>query len=96
MLPVSCPRVSRRYDCNPVFPRWQWCSAARLDQVERDLVSTQFIELVKHGLAGMVETADERLRTLVQRHVSAAHSIVVATEHSGETADTSREFAPGG
>ncbi|MFJ6212042.1 hypothetical protein ACIQGZ_01675 [Streptomyces sp. NPDC092296] len=83
-LPVSYVRLLLEDDCT----RGREGSEARLlgyDQVERHLVSTQFVELVKHGLAGTVGTTAEQLRDLVQRRVSAGHSVVVATEFSEET-----------
>ncbi|MBD3008392.1 hypothetical protein [Streptomyces sp. 5-10] len=63
-------------------------STARIlgyDHVERHLTSTQFIDLVKHGLAGTVGTTREQLYALVKRRVDTGHSVVVATESSEES-----------
>lgn len=63
-------------------------STARIlgyDQVERHLTGTQFIDLVKHGLAGTVGTTREQLYALVKQRVSVGHSVVMATESSEES-----------
>lgn len=63
-------------------------STARIlgyDQVERHLVSTQFIELVKHGLAGTVGVTAEQLRELVSRQIDDGQSVMVAAESSSES-----------
>ncbi|WP_283134602.1 hypothetical protein [Rhizohabitans arisaemae] len=63
-------------------------SQARLlgyEQVERYLINTQFIELVKHGLAGTVGTTAEELHSLVQDRIERGQSIVLAAERSRES-----------
>lgn len=63
-------------------------SQARLlgyGSVERHLVSTQFIDLVKHGLAGTVGTSFKQLRDLVEKRAEAGQSVVMAVEHSNES-----------
>ncbi|WP_206062217.1 hypothetical protein, partial [Nonomuraea basaltis] len=84
-LPVSYVRLLLQDDCTRGA---QADSAARLlgyKQVERYLVNTQFIELVKHGLAGTVGTNPEQLHSLVQDRIEAGQSVVMATERSRES-----------
>jgi hypothetical protein len=54
--------------------------------VERHLVNSQFIELVKHGLAGTVGVSAEQLRDVVSNRVDDGQSVVVAAERSSESA----------
>ncbi|MFI0352863.1 hypothetical protein [Actinomadura sp. 9N407] len=57
-------------------------------QVERHLVGAQFVELVKHGLAGTVQTSVEELRALVEGRLDAGQGIMLAAERSGESGKT--------
>lgn len=56
-------------------------------EVERHLVGSQFVELVKHGLAGTVGTSVDDLRTLMNNRLADRHNIMLATERSSETAN---------
>ena len=85
-LPISYVRLLLEDDCTRGVQEGGTARLLGYDQVERHLVSTQFVELVKHGLAGTVGTTVEQLRDLVRRRVNDGHSVVVATEHSGESA----------
>ncbi|MGH3617992.1 MAG: hypothetical protein ACRDQV_08185 [Pseudonocardiaceae bacterium] len=82
-LPVSYARMLLTDDCTR-GPR-----EGRLfsyDNVDRYLVTTQFAELVQHGLAGTIGTSVEQLRELVVRRVREGYSVTAGVEHSTETA----------
>ncbi|MGV9328204.1 hypothetical protein [Streptosporangium sandarakinum] len=84
-LPVSYVRLLLKDDCTRGV---QAGSEARLlgyDQVERYLINTQFIELVKHGLAGTVGTTAKELYSLVQDRIERGQSVVLAAERSRES-----------
>jgi hypothetical protein len=81
-LPTSYVRLLLGDDCTR-GPQSAWILG--YDRVERHLVNTQFIELVKHGLAGTVGVTAEQLRDLVSTRVDDGHSVVVATESSSES-----------
>jgi hypothetical protein len=53
--------------------------------VERYLIGSQFVELVKHGLAGTIGTSVEQLRDLVDARLDARQSIMFAAERSRES-----------
>jgi hypothetical protein len=54
-------------------------------QVDRYLVASQFVELVKHGLVGTVGTTVEQLREIVTSRARAGFSAVIGRERSWET-----------
>lgn len=55
------------------------------ENIERYLVNTQFIELVKHGLAGTVGVSIEQLKNFGRERVDDGYSVIVAAERSRET-----------
>lgn len=55
------------------------------EQVERHLVGTQFVELIKHGLAGTVGTTVESLRDLVDRRLADRRAVMLASERGSES-----------
>jgi len=82
-LPVSYARMLLTDDCTrgPRDGR-----VFSYDNVDRYLVTTQFAELVQHGLAGTIGTSVEQLRELVVRRVREGYSVTAGVEHSTETA----------
>ena len=56
------------------------------DTVSRYLTNTEFIDLVKTGLVGTVGTTVEALDRLVRERLEDQQSVMVAVEHSFETA----------
>ncbi|MBU6530166.1 hypothetical protein [Streptomyces mayonensis] len=84
-LPVSYIRLLLEDDCTRGKRANSTARMLGYEQVERHLTGTQFIDLVKHGLAGTVGTTREQLHALVKRRVNAGHSVVVATESSEES-----------
>ncbi|MGI8335264.1 hypothetical protein ACRYCC_35390 [Actinomadura scrupuli] len=84
-LPLSYVRLLLADDCTR-GPRTG--SEARIlgyKQVERYLVATQFVEMVKYGLVGTVGTTAGDLRRLVERSIDGGQSTVVAVERSQES-----------
>lgn len=55
------------------------------ENVERYLINTQFIELVKHGLAGTVGTTVEQLREFGKKQADEGYSVVMAAERGPES-----------
>ncbi|AGK78140.1 hypothetical protein SFUL_3206 [Streptomyces microflavus DSM 40593] len=84
-LPVSYVRLLLEDDCTRGRKAGSTARILGYDQVERHLTGTQFIDLVKHGLAGTVGTTREQLYALVKRRISTGHSVVLATETSDES-----------
>ncbi|MEU8321050.1 hypothetical protein AB0C33_22085 [Nonomuraea sp. NPDC048881] len=84
-LPVSYIRLLLNDDCTRGARAESPARYLGYKQVERYLVNTQFIELVKHGLAGTVGTTPEQLHSLVQARIEAGQSVVVATKRSRES-----------
>ncbi|PPS89356.1 hypothetical protein BZZ08_01851 [Streptomyces sp. MH60] len=84
-LPVSYVRLLLEDDCTRGKRANSTARILGYGQVERHLTSTQFIDLVKHGLAGTVGTTREQLHALVKQRVTAGHSVVMATESSEES-----------
>lgn len=81
-LPVSYIRLLLDDDCTRGKRAGSTARMLGYEQVERHLTGTQFIDLVKHGLAG---TIGEQLHAMVKRRVSAGHSVVMAAESSEES-----------
>ncbi|MFI0791562.1 hypothetical protein ACH4OY_02490 [Micromonospora rubida] len=84
-LPVSYVRLLLADDCTLSSRTGSQARLLGYDQVERHLVNTQFIELVKHGLTGTVGTTAAQLRELVVRRAEEGQSIVLAKESSNES-----------
>jgi len=84
-LPVSYIRLLLDDDCTRGKRAGSTARILGYDQVERHLTETQFIDLVKHGLAGTVGTTREQLHALVKQRVSTGHSVVMAAESSEES-----------
>ncbi|RKR90542.1 hypothetical protein BDK92_4918 [Micromonospora pisi] len=84
-LPVSYVRLLLADDCTLGSRTGSQARLLGYDQVERHLVNTQFIELVKHGLTGTVGTSVTQLRNLVMRRVEEGRSVVLARESSNES-----------
>jgi hypothetical protein len=55
------------------------------DRVERHLVGSQFVELVKHGLVGTVGVTPDELRDLVSERSAAGQSLMVGVETGDES-----------
>lgn len=85
-LPVSYVRLLLQDECTRGRRKDSSARILGYDQVARHLTGTQFIDLVKHGLAGTVGTTRERLNDLVRKRVGTGHSVVMAAETSGESA----------
>lgn len=62
-------------------------------QVERYLVGSQFVDLVKHGLTGTVRATREDLNELVLERAKSGQSVVVGTE---ATYDSAKERSQNG
>jgi hypothetical protein len=84
-LPLSYVRLLLADDCTRGVREGYNAHYLGYRQVERHLVGAQFVELVKHGLAGTVGTSVEQLRDLVKGRVDAGQGIMVAAERSGES-----------
>jgi hypothetical protein len=54
-------------------------------RVDRHLISTQFIELVKHGLVGTVGVTPQQLHDLVSGQIAEGQSVMVGAERSSES-----------
>ncbi|GAA5038659.1 hypothetical protein [Actinopolymorpha pittospori] len=61
------------------------------ENVDRYLINTQFIELLKDGLVGTVGTSAETLRNLVTARAREHNGLVVAAERGSETAAERRK-----
>ncbi|WP_220504558.1 hypothetical protein [Microbispora sp. H13382] len=85
-LPLSYVRLLLHDECTRGPRQGQNARLLGYRQVERYLVGAQFIELVKHGLAGTVGTTAEELRLLVEKRIHSGQSIVLAAERSQESA----------
>ncbi|MFJ3250426.1 hypothetical protein [Streptomyces sp. NPDC086782] len=81
-LPLSYARVLLDDECTRGTRGGRIISYER---VGRYLVSSQFTELVKHGLVGTVGTSIERLRELGLQRAREGYSVVVGFETSRET-----------
>jgi hypothetical protein len=81
-LPVSYVRLLLADDCTLGEKGGRLLSYKHVD---RHLINTQFIELVKHGFAGTVGTTVEQLDALGRQRVEAGHSVVIAVERATET-----------
>ncbi|MFF7157896.1 hypothetical protein [Streptomyces sp. NPDC008139] len=84
-LPVSYIRLLLKDDCTRGAKSNSTARILGYDQVERYLTGTQFIDLVKNGLAGTVGTTREQLYALIKRRALAGQSVVMATESSEES-----------
>ncbi|MEU5372265.1 hypothetical protein ABZ362_25380 [Streptomyces sp. NPDC005951] len=84
-LPVSYIRLLLDDDCTRGKRSGSDTRILGYNQIERHLTGTQFIDLVKHGLAGTIGTTREQLYALVKQRVDDGHSVVVATESSDES-----------
>ncbi|GAA2406268.1 hypothetical protein GCM10010191_12850 [Actinomadura vinacea] len=84
-LPLSYVRLLLSDDCTRGVREDHNARYLGYREVERHLVGAQFVELVKHGLAGTVGTSVEQLRDLVEGRLDAGQGIMVAAERSGES-----------
>lgn len=85
-LPLSYVRLLLADDCTRGVREGYNARYLGYQQVERHLVGDQFVELVKHGLAGTVGTSVEQLRALVEERLETGHGVMVAGERSRESA----------
>jgi hypothetical protein len=91
-LPVSYVRLLLEDDCTLSLRAGKYKEDGKntrllgYPQVPRHLVNTQFIELVKHGLAGTVGTTLEQLVEIVTGRIELGQAVVMAREQSQETA----------
>ncbi|MCA1707710.1 MAG: hypothetical protein LC808_32340 [Actinobacteria bacterium] len=81
-LPLSYARMLLADDCT-LGPRNGRVLSYK--NVERYLITTQFAELVQHGLAGTVGTSVKTLRELVVGRAQAGYSVTAGVEHATET-----------
>lgn len=84
-LPLSYVRLLLGHDCTRGRGESRILGAETID---RYLVGSQFIELVKHGLAGTVGTSGtsvEQLRDFGTQRIEQGYSLVVAAESGSET-----------
>jgi hypothetical protein len=84
-LPISYVRLLLDDDCTRGVRTNSHARLLGYDHVERYLVNTQFIDLVKHGLAGTVGTTADQLRSLVKDRITTGQSVMLATERSRES-----------
>jgi hypothetical protein len=84
-LPLSYVRLLLRDDCTRGRSGRGDARYLGYGYVDRHLVGSQFVELVKHGLAGTVGTSASQLRELVEGRSKASQSVVMAIESSGES-----------
>lgn len=81
-LPLSYARLLLANDCTRGRGESRILG---METVERYLVGTQFIELVRHGLAGTVGTSVKQLRDFGTQRAKQGYSLVVAAESGTET-----------
>ncbi|MFD7826286.1 hypothetical protein [Kitasatospora sp. NPDC059803] len=81
-LPVSYVRLLLADDCTLGERGGRVLS---YKHVNRHMINTQFIELVKHGFAGTVGTTFEQLDALGRERIKAKRSVVIAVERATET-----------
>ena len=84
-LPLSYIRLLLADDCTRGVRKGYNARYLGYRQVERHLMGNQFVELVKHGLAGTVGTSVEQLRAVVEGRLEAGHSVMTAAERSDES-----------
>ncbi len=84
-LPVSYVRLLLQDDCTRGPSDQGDARYLGYNRVERHLVNSQFIELVKNGLAGTVGTTREQLNSLALKRVKEGRSLVLAVERSNES-----------
>lgn len=84
-LPLSYLRLLLKDDCTRGSQAGSTARILGYQQIERHMVNTQFIELVKHGLAGTVGVTATQLHDLVSRRINDGLSVVVAAEISSES-----------
>ncbi len=84
-LPVSYTRLLLQDDCTRGPKDESEARYLGYRRVERHLVNSQFVELVKHGLAGTVGTTREQLDSIVRKRVEEGGSVVLAMERSNES-----------
>ncbi len=84
-LPISYVRMLLGDECTRGTGYNSEARILSYDRVERHLVGTQFVELVKHGLAGTVGTSFQQLRSLVENRAKDGQSVVLAIEDSTES-----------
>ena len=84
-LPVSYIRMLLNDDSTRGIRKGSQARILGYRNVERHLVSQQFIELVTHGLIGTVGVSVEELREFVRTRVAAGQSVMVGVESSAET-----------
>jgi hypothetical protein len=90
-LPLSYLRLLLKDDCTRGSQGRGQARILGYKQIERHMVNTQFVELVKNGLAGTVGITVRQLRDLVSRRISDGQSVVVATEDSSESPGTRQD-----
>ncbi|MFF5548059.1 hypothetical protein [Streptomyces olivaceoviridis] len=84
-LPVSYVRLLLEDECTRGS---QADSKARLlgyGRVERHLVGTQFVQLVKEGLVGTIRTTREQLWEVVKKRAEQGQNILLGREYSNES-----------
>ncbi|WP_378736082.1 hypothetical protein [Nocardia brasiliensis] len=87
-LPVSYVRLLLANECTLSGRERDDGTPGRMlgyQHVPRHLVSSQFIELIQHGLAGTVGVTVEQLRQIVDERVRAGHDTVLGREVSQES-----------
>lgn len=83
-LPVSYVRLLLEDD-RTLGSRKKSSRALGYGIVDRYLVSSQFVELVKHGMVGTVGVSREDLKKVVRERKESGHSVVAAFEKSQES-----------
>lgn len=81
-LPVSYARMLLEDDCTKGPKGGRLIS---YQNTERYLISSQFIDLVQHGLIGTVGISSTQLRSLIKDRVESGHSVMAGAERSHET-----------
>ncbi|MFF7411049.1 hypothetical protein [Streptomyces lydicus] len=85
-LPVSYVQLLLKSDCTRGSQKGSEARLLGYEHAERHLVGAQFVDLVKEGLVGTVGTTREQLWSMVKRRVSQGQNVLVAEEHSSESA----------
>ncbi|MBC6457066.1 hypothetical protein HKK72_03965 [Actinomadura sp. HBU206391] len=84
-LPLSYVHILLSDDCTRGSGKDPKTRLLGYQQIERYLVGSQFVELVRHGLAGTVGTTVEHLRAIVDRRVQEGNSVMAVAERGPET-----------
>ncbi len=84
-LPVSYVRLLLEDECTRSSRENSDTRLLGYGRVERHIVGTQFVQLVKEGLVGTVRTTKEELWEVVKRRAGQGQNILLGSEYSTES-----------